>query len=171
MVTPKMLDLGARRLGEAVVRSNQIEKIQQDLFSLPVALTDVLLLFDGVVVFDNGAVYKPKSPCPLVDSRGFLDILMFLSLGSGSNSIVDRLSWCREEIDQNFIPIGEASGGNLICIDPLSRIYFCDHESPRGEGVYCIADSFDKFVDMLVSDNSQIEDCDGIIESETYFAF
>lgn len=65
-----------------------------------------------------------------------------------------------KRIPDNFLPIGDDFGGNIICIsirgNNFGKIYFWDHEEdtyegeyPSYENVHLVADSFDGFVNLL----------------------
>jgi hypothetical protein len=70
-----------------------------------------------------------------------------------------------------FVPIGEAPGGNLICVDSAGAVFLWNHESPRDESPCRIAENVDQFLARLEPDESQIGDTDGIRESESFLDF
>ena len=70
-----------------------------------------------------------------------------------------------------FIPIGEAPGGNLLCIDASGAVYLWGHESRRGEEAWRVASSVDKFVENLEPDASDVGGTDGIVASESFLDF
>lgn len=75
------------------------------------------------------------------------------------------------ELPASFVPVGESSGGNLVCVDGNGVVHLWDHESQRNERTWRIADSIDEFLKRFEPDDSGIGSTEGIIESESFLDF
>ena len=129
----------------------------------------VLLTFGGAIYFYKIVVFKSDEPSPLNDKDGYQALDILYGLGNGENSIEQKIEQYEGELPPSFAPIGEAPGGNLICMNDAGAVYLWDHESPRGgKEVWRIAESMDDFLGRLKLDNSPPVNTDGIIESESW---
>jgi hypothetical protein len=89
-------------------------------------------------------------------------------LSNGKNSIVQKAAQYAGELPTTFVPIGESSGGNLICVAGDGTVRLRSHERQRGKGAWRIAASVDEFVNRLEPDDSEFGNTEGIIESESF---
>lgn len=138
---------------------------------LSVDYRKLLLEFGGAVIFEKGAKFQCDERSPLNDKEGFQNLEMLYGLGSSRSSILMESLKRAGEIPDGFVPIGESSGGNLICIDRVGAVHLWDHESFRDDKGWLIANSIDDFLGRLQPDDSAIGNTDGIIESESFLDF
>ena len=99
------------------------------------------------------------------------DLFRGVGLGNGKNSIEQKAAQYAGELPTSFVPIGESSAGNLICVAGDGAVHLWSHESQRGKGAWRIAASVDEFVNRLEPDDSEIGSTEGIIESESFLDF
>lgn len=79
--------------------------------------------------------------------------------------LIDQYEIYKNRIPETCIPIGRDAGGNIICLNlsenKYDYIYFWDHEEETNyegreinvEDLYIIAESFNKFINSIESDN------------------
>ena len=132
---------------------------------------EILSAFGRAVVFENGANFTTDEPTPLSDKNGYLSLDLLFGLGDGKNSIHRKTAQYAGELPSSYIPIGESSGGNLVCVDGNGVVNLWDHESQRNEGTWRIAASVDEFLSRLEPDDSGIGSTEGIIESDSFLDF
>lgn len=142
-------------------------------FSFTGYLREVLKKYEGPVVFDNGAKFKPNEKTPVDDELGYQSIEVLYGLSSGDNGILEKYKMYKDQIPDGFISIGEAPGGNQICIEIQSlKVFFWHHESiADSESLYEIASNFDEFFSRLEPDDSQVVEPKGVNESESFLDF
>jgi len=171
MAFDKLSQLGPRLLGE---KSSDLEgaiKSAEQVLPISDSYREILLAFGGAVIFENGAQFKSDEPSPLNDKNGLQRLEVLYGLGNAENSIERETLRYHGELPTSFVPIGESSGGNLICVDGDGAVHLWDHESQRDEGTWRIAASIDEFVNRLEPDDSEIGSTEGIIESESFLDF
>lgn len=161
---PRLLDEKSRGLERAIKSAEQV---------LPSAgsYRELLLTFGGAVVFDNGAKFTSDEKSPLNDKDGYQSLEVLYGVGNGKNSIEQKTAQYAGELPTSFVPIGESSGGNLICVDGDGAVHLWDHESQRNERTWRIATSIDEFVSRLEPEDSKSGSTEGIIESESFLDF
>jgi hypothetical protein len=76
----------------------------------------------------------------------------------GQNEILDHVLNPPEFFPKGLIPFAPDGGGNYICFDYRKckenpPIVFWHHEVEENEGVFYLSDSFDEFIDSLVSED------------------
>lgn len=171
MTFDRLSQLGPRLLGGKFSESaGEINSVEQVL-PLSNSYREMLLTFGGAVVFDNGARFVSDEESPLKDKFGYQSLEVLYGLGNGKNSIEQKAAQYAGELPASFVPIGESSGGNLICVAGDGAVYLWNHEGQRNEGSWRIAASIDEFVNRLESDDSEIGSTEGIIESESFLDF
>ena len=83
---------------------------------------------------------------------------VFYGIGDMYDNLQDFIDVLDERLPEGFIPIGDDSGGNIICISTegqyFGNIFFWNHEQESGTqddmtNVYFIASSFTNFLNKL----------------------
>jgi hypothetical protein len=171
MIQSLVSELGARLLGEKAGDLNKSVKTAEQMVAMSANYRDLLLEFGGAIWFDNGARYRPESPNNLTGSDGYNDLEILFGLGNGENGIERKAAQYAGELPASFVPIGEAAGGNLICMNGEGAVFFWDHESPRHEPTWRIAASIDEFLRRLEPGDSEVGSTGGIIKSESFLDF
>jgi hypothetical protein len=171
MAHEKLSQLGARLLGEKPSDLELAIKSAERVLPMSDSYREMLLTFGGAVVFDNGAKFTSDEQSPLNDKDGYQSLEVLFGLGNGKNSVEHKIAQYADELPASFVPIGEASGGNLICVGSDGAVHLWDHESQRNEGTWRIATSVDEFLRRLEPDDSGIGSTEGIIESESFLDF
>ena len=143
MPIDKVTQLGARLLGERVSDLSSALKSANQFLLDSKSYRELLTAFGGAVIFDNGARFMSDERSPLNDKDGFQNLELLYGLGRGKYSIERQHEKYADELPKSFVPIGEAPGGNLICVDDTGAVYLWDHESQRDEGVWRVAVSVD----------------------------
>ncbi len=171
MANEHISKLGAKLLGQ---KSNDLEeaiKSAERVVPMTPNYREILLEFGGAIWFDHGARYKPHTPNPFTKKDGYNNLEILFGLGNDKNSIEQKASQYKDELPPSFVPIGESSGGNLVCVNSDASVHLWDHESQRNEGTWRIAASIDEFLKRLEPDDSGIGSTEGIIESESFLDF
>jgi hypothetical protein len=133
-------------------------------FGLPKDYKNFLLKFNGGVPNKNYFYFKDSDFGSQVD--------YFFGVKKDENfNLLMNIKMYEERIPQNFIPIADDPGGNLVLISvkgpDRGKVYFWDHEMEADEGekpdysnLTLIADSFDEFINSLheLEDVQEIED-------------
>lgn len=167
-----LVQLGARSLDEKPSDLNAAFKSLGELVPVSERYRGALSAFGGAaIVFDKGARFIPDQPSPLNDKQGYQCLEVLYGMGADKNSIEQKAAQYVGELPASFIPIGEASGGNLICVGGDGAVYLWDHESERDEGVWRVAASVDDFLRRLEADSTDLGGTEGIIESESFLDF
>ncbi len=163
--------LGAKLFGKKTSDVDAALTAVEPLFPLSPRFREILVEFGGAVVFDNGAKYKPDEATPFTKVDGYNSLEMLYGLGSEKNSITKALLRHKRELPLHFVPIGEAPGGNLLCVNAAGGVFLWDHESERGDGVWQVAASLDHFLEGLEPDESDFGNTKGIVEAESFLDF
>lgn len=171
MTNNKLTELGARRIGEAAIDARSVMEEIESKLPISSAYRIILIHYNGAVVFDRGARFKMDEPSPLNDNEGYQCLELLYGLGGSKHSITNKAAQYAEELPESFVPIGESSGGNLICVDKSGVVYLWDHESLPGEGYWQISSDINGFIDRLEADDSNIDSSSGIIDSESFLDF
>ena len=112
--------LGARTLKR--VQPANIEDIIKEVETtlkakLPNTYKLILNNFNGSIVFDNGAKYKAKIKSPMADSLGFQDLEVIYGVLESDNDLIAKNIMFYKQLPLSVITIGEASGGDQICMN------------------------------------------------------
>lgn len=161
-------DLGAKLFGRKTIDTDHNE-----IDNLPSSgrFIDFLLAIGGAVIFDNGARYKPSEASPWTRANGYANLEMLYGLGDGEHTIKGALVKYASQLPPSCIPVGEAAGGNLICVDRTGAVHFWDHENGDKKQTWRIAPSLDIFLEMLEPDAIGGDNSGGIIKSESFLDF
>lgn len=171
MAFERLSQLAPRLLSK---KSSDLElaiKSAEHLLTMSGSYREILLAFGGAIVFDNGAKFTSDEQSSLSDKDGYLILEVLYGLGKDKNCIDQKAAQYAGELPASFVPLGESSGGNLVCVDGNGVVYLWDHESQRNEEPCRIADSVDEFLKRLEPDDSRIGSTEGIIESESFLDF
>ncbi len=165
--------LGTRTLKEDFSDQCSYEQIRSELsISLPNEYVSVLKFYSGSIVFDNGAAFKPKQKTPVDSSNNFQSLEVLYGL-SGDSNLIKINKMYKDQIPAGFITIGEAVGGNQICISINGGgIYFWFHEAKYSdESLFLVSNSLDDFINSLMVDDPQLECTRDIDDSESFLDF
>lgn len=171
MAFDKLSQLGPRLHGQKASDLEGAVKSVANTLPFSDSYREMLLTFGGAVVFDNGAKFASDEKSPLNDKDGYQSLELLYGLGSGRNSIAKKVAQYAGDLPGSFVPIGESSGGNLICVAGDGSVHMWDHERQRNEVSWRIAASIDEFMNRLKPDDSQIGSTEGILESESFLDF
>ncbi len=122
--------------------------------------------FGGDIEFHSSIKFQADEPSPWAaeDRTDSLEILYGLESKYGL-SILQMFETYKGRIPADWIPIGEAPGGNQICLrihpsDGSQSVEFWDHESevgpglpPSGDGLTKITNSLQDFVNRLMPED------------------
>lgn len=151
---------------------NELKKIESFLkIELSETHKSILNNYGGAIVFDEGAKYKPKTQSPVDDPQGFQNIEVFYGVLDDDNGLLNQNKMYSRQLPSTVITIGEAPGGNQICINRQDgRVLFWHHEAEsEDKTLFEIAPSFDEFFSQLEPDNgSQPSVSSGIDDSESW---
>jgi hypothetical protein len=137
--------------------------------------------------FPFGAMFLKKLQFPAIEptpwaarttKRDTFDF--FLGLKQHDRSVMESIDTYKDRIPDKFLPFGESSGGNLLCLslreDSYGAIYFWDHEgevdtkgnrTPEFSNAYLVANTFEDFVRSIVADDDDDDDDDDDIGLES----
>ncbi|MBU8573803.1 SMI1/KNR4 family protein [Bacillus pumilus] len=115
---------------------------------------------------ENVYTYLKEKPVWLVGES--VPVELFYGLEQNDYDIREAIKTYKEQLPEQIIPIADAEGGDLICLDVSEinqgKIYFWDHElRDREQDLFLIADTFTEFIDGLFvveDEDSDIEDID-----------
>ena len=171
MAFEKLSQLGPRLLGEKTSNFETAIKSAEQALPILGSYREILLKFGGAIVFDKGAKFRSDERSTLNDKDGDQNLEVLYGLGKGKNCIEQKIAQYAGELPASFVPIGESSGGNLICAAGDGTVHLWDHESQRNERTWRIAASVEEFLMRLEPDDSGIGSTEGIIESESFLDF
>jgi hypothetical protein len=166
--------IGARVLKESK-RNRNICDLDATLSELGIDFSkeykNLLKLYEGSIVFEKGAKYKPDIISPLADQNGFQSLEMLYGL-SGEYNLIKRNKMYRQQIPSNMTVIGEGVGGDQICISKDDgKIYYWHHEAiTENRSTFEISSNLDDFIFSLEEDNDSSHK-KRINESESFFDF
>ncbi|WP_175816942.1 SMI1/KNR4 family protein [Burkholderia diffusa] len=143
-----------------------LASLEAEVGPLPDDYRNLLLHFGGDVEFNSLIKFRSDEPSPWAadDGTDSLELLYGLSSKYGS-AMLERFETYKGRIPADWIPIGEAPGGNQVClrISPLGgahSVEFWDHESevgpglpPHGTGLTRITDTLQDFVSRLTPED------------------
>lgn len=148
--------LGGRPIDEDSSQRCSMEELESklDMHCFSNEYKKLLGSFGGSIVFDKGAIYKPKRNSPVDSSAGYQSLEILYGL-IGDSNLLKRNAMYNEQIPSGYIVIGESVGGNQICASNVTgKIYFWFHESEKNsESLYEIADDMNVFLLSLIADD------------------
>lgn len=152
-----------------------IAQLEKELnFSFSGSFREILVNFGGAVIFDNEVRFKPIQETTLEDSSGKHGLEIIYGIAGDQNGIKEKNDTYREQLSDRFIAIGEAAGGNLICLERLSgRVFFWHHEATANEkSLFLVAENMEEFLASLdVSVEADMADETKIVSSESFLNF
>lgn len=112
---------------------------------------------------DNVYTYLREKPVWLVGES--VPVELFYGLEQNDYDIREAIKTYNEQLPEQIIPIADADGGDLICLDVSEinqgKIYFWDHElRDREQDLFLIADTFTEFIEGLFVVEDDDEDSD-----------
>lgn len=113
----------------------------------------------------NGGRLEKEDTYPMIEEIDIgyqeegIEYFFGLNVAKG-NDLKEQVLIFKGRIPHNFIPIGDAPCGNLVCLAVLGenygKVYYWDHneeaedgEEPSNDNVYLIANSFEEFINSL----------------------
>lgn len=149
--------------------------------SLPEGYRTVLENFPFGAMFGQKLEFPAIDPTPWAVRRNKRDSFdFFFGLKGQRGTVMDKLKTYSGRVPDKFLPFGESSGGNLLCLslreDSYDAVYFWDHENevdakglqtPESSNIYLVANSFQDFVLSLIRIEDGNDDDDFGIESIT----
>lgn len=166
-----MSELGPKLLGaKALDVALAVQEVER-LFPLPPKFRELLVAVGGALIFDKGAKYQPEEPTPLTKEDGYNSLESLFGLGDGKDSIKRAVAQYEGELPSKLVPIGQAPGGNLICVNASGIVFLWDHESQMEGRAWRVASSLDQFLERLEPDDSKSRTTHGIVESESFLDF
>lgn len=143
--------------------------------SLPYGLRSLLLKYGGALVFGNGARFIPDQRSGREGADGFLSLVSLYGLGDDENGLRAIYRVYEAEVSPKIIMIGDASGGDQICIEKNSgEIFYWRHDVDANDvALTLIAGNFQEFAERLLPDSSDLQNCSdlGVIEGESFLDF
>lgn len=173
MYSENFKNLGARALNAGSAEQCTFAQIDSEL---NIRFTDkyqsLLKNLKGSIVFDSGAVFKPKQKSPVDTIDGFQSLEMLYGLQGDSNLIYKNKMY-NEQVPEGYVVIGESIGGNQICISREDgKVYFWFHEAEvEDNSLFEIACNVDDFLEGLLNDNAQPSDKREVDESNSFLDF
>ncbi|KIL11061.1 SMI1/KNR4 family protein [Bacillus sp. Je.9.29.b] len=116
---------------------------------------------------DNVYTHLREKPVWLVGES--VPVELFYGLEQNDYDIREAIKTYKDQLPEQIIPIADADGGDLICLDVSKinqgKIYFWDHElRDREQDLFLIADTFTEFIEGLFvvedDEDSDTEDID-----------
>jgi len=165
--------LGAQIYGATSMNPQQdIETLEKKFgVSLPLEFSEIFCHFGGAITFEKGAKFKPDEKTPWDDENGYQSLEIIYGIGESKNSIAFQQSHYQDQLPERVLVIGEAPGGNQICLGFGGEVFFWNHEKDFKHGHYLIASSFSKFLHMLEPGDEEIGPTEGIVDSESWLDF
>lgn len=145
---------------------------------IPTELASILIEIGNAVLFDNGAKFIPSNPCGREDANGYLSVEVFYGGATGPNGLEYENTRLEGQMPPDLIAIGEAAGGDQICLSKISpKLFFWKHDVEFDTSTSEIADDITTFLDTLKPENNTILDPSsviakyGIIEDKSFLDF
>lgn len=152
--------LGIKPLRVAYEQTTDIVKrLEAEIsYALPTAYAECLSAFNTTSGFNLEVTFPALEPSPWsVNGKGRLKI-WYANDDMGRNIWAARKTFL-SQLPEGLLVIGEASGGNPICLDfrvSSVPVLFWDHEGPQlgdeeASNLYKIAPDFSSFVSSLIA--------------------
>jgi len=163
----KLTQLGATPIDlPRRTKARLLADLEAEVGPLPDDYRNLLLHFGGDIEFNSFIKFRTDEPSPWAaeDGTDSLEILYGLESKYGL-SMLQMVETYKGRIPADWIPIGEAPGGNQICLRVHSSggsqsVEFWDHESevgpglpPSGDGLTKITSSLQDFVNRLTPED------------------
>ena len=183
MYRDKFRKLGARSMRDDVadVAAAAVQLRDAVGEGLPETYLAILQDYRGAVVFERSVAYRPIQRSPFDRKDGTQGFEVLYGLGTGANSVIAALDTYRGRVPASALPIGEAPGGNQICLilsgTKRGQVFFWDHDHERQitghdgndfGNMYLIANDVEDFVARLGVQPEPSAGGGGIIESESW---
>jgi hypothetical protein len=173
MYKEKLKSLGARELKEPSTEKFDLAKLEVELgITISGEYASLLEAYNGSIVFDNGAIFRPKQKSPVDSDDGYQSLEMLYGL-QGDSNLLKRNQMYRDQIPSGFVTIGESVGGNQICLSSNNgKVYFWFHEAKtEEESLFEIADSIEIFLKSLKKDDGLTQATREIDQSGSFLDF
>lgn len=173
MYSENFKDLGARALKAESAEQCTFAQIDSEL---NIRFTDkyqsLLKSFNDSIVFDSGAIFKPKKKSPVDTIDGFQSLEMLYGL-QGDSNLINKNKMYNGQVPEGYVVIGESIGGNQICLScEDGKVYFWFHEAEvEGDSLFEIASNIDDFLEGLFNDNAQPSNKREVDESSSFLGF
>ncbi|NTY35912.1 SMI1/KNR4 family protein [Burkholderia diffusa] len=163
----KLSQLGATPIDQPLkAKMQMLVDLEAEVGRLPDDYRNLLMHFGGDIEFHSSIKFHADEPSPWAaeDRTDSLEILYGLKSKYGL-SMLRMVATYKGRIPVGWIPIGEAPGGNQICLmihpsGSSQSVEFWDHESevgpglpPSGDGLTKVASSLQDFVNRLTPEN------------------
>ena len=170
-IVERFIVLRAKPMSTEIKERFDLEFVERALGSrLPDGLRILLLKFVDPIIFDADVSFRPAERSRWEDTNGLLSLEILYGLTDDDWSLIKMNDTYRGRIPSEFIAIGDAGGGNQICLDTATgRVLFWDHEARSG-GLSTIAESFDEFSSALFIKDRPGR-AEGVIEGESFLDF
>ena len=161
--------LGVEAFGKPSIDPVEDRRIvEQELsWTIPDQLATLLVQVNGcAVVFEHGAEFIPDEKTGLEDKSGRLSLDSLHGLSDTVHGLRAKNTMYLEQIPAELRVIGDASGGDQVCLDTNSGcVVYWWHEGPLEKNTFCIADNLTKFLEKLSPDpdNDDVRRPDGLI--------
>ncbi|ELY2737669.1 SMI1/KNR4 family protein [Cronobacter dublinensis] len=167
-------------LSKDVLRQN-VNTLESATTKLPANYRDFLLHFGTSILFNVTVVFRARQASPLADSKGFdsLESLYGLCKGSNEYTVFEALDTYREDLHDQWLPIGASVGDNQICIclkgALFGQVWYWDHEADPVfnyaevvSGMTRVANTFEEFIGLLQSRYEEV-DTSGVVKMDLDF--
>ena len=166
--------LKARALRTGGGAADAISKLEKKAgMLLPTELTSLLKEIRNAVVFDSGAKFVPSNSTGRENAEGYLSVEVIYGGQSSSNGLDERNLVLKDKMPPGLIAIGEAPGGDQICLEKgSSKVFFWKHDVETGESVTEIASNMASFLNALEPDAGEDTTAQReVIEGESFLDF
>lgn len=173
MYSEILKNLGARALKDDSIEQCSYEQVRSELgIRLPDDYVSLLNNYNGSIVFDNGAMFKPKQKTPIDSENGFQSLEILYGL-SGKDNLIKKNVMYKDQIPAGFVIIGESIGGSQVCMSSAGGgIYFWFHESETDDGsLFVVSDSLNSFINSLIIDDMQGQNKREVDDSGSFLDF
>lgn len=166
--------LGARALKNSQDAGAAIREFERRMgFQLPAELFLLLAEVEGAVVFDRGAWFVPLVFSGRESGNGRLSLEVLYGGARGPNGLAERYDMLKHELPAGIFSIGEAPGGDQICLEKKSqKVLFWKHDVSPDKAITEIASDVASFFEALepelgIGNSSDRE----VIDKESFLDF
>lgn len=167
-------------LSKDILRQN-VNKLESVTTKLPTNYRDFLLHFGASILFNVTVAFRAQQASPWADSKGFdsLESLYGLYKISSEYTVFEALDTYREDLHDQWLPIGASAGDNQICIclkgALFGQVWYWDHEADPVfndaevvSGMAKVANTFVEFIGLLESRYEEV-DTSGVVKVDLDF--